>query len=195
MIKIWSMQYKKLVLWGWKAYRLLAITAGSLVFLYVVFALIVLLPPVKTYDLVVPLQSGFVYHYDMQDGSVDGHHLEDKQGTVIVYSDVINFVESGKIIYGYRTDLHGNPFYFICSYGNDCSTTQNLTDVELRRIIKDRQLPLYTANGGISRSALERELKRFYKTANANARPEWEYDTQFGRYHITETQHRNIPSH
>ena len=177
-------KFRKYIFWGWKAYKLLAIIAGSLGFLYIALAFIFLMPPERVYDFEIPLQSGFVYHYDMQDGSLDGHHLEDKQGKVIIYSDVIRFVESGKMIYGYRKDLHDNPFYFICDYGEDCTDTQNLTDVDLRKIIKERNLPLYTDNTGMGRYDFEREIEDFYKKIGGRATPKWDYDETWKKYRI-----------
>lgn len=132
----------------------------------------------------VPLQSGFYYVNDMKDGSKDGHNLSDGNGKIIVYSDVKRFVESGKTIYGYRKDLHGNPFYFICDYGQNCTDSQNLTDVQLRQVIEKRHLPLYTSNSGMSRADFQLQLKQFYEKNDSDKEPKWEYDKRYNRYHI-----------
>jgi hypothetical protein len=184
MLKTSMVKFRKLIFWGWNLYKVLAFAAGTLVFLYIIVALSLFLFRPKVYGFEIPLQSGFVYHYDMQDGSLDGHHLEDKQGKVIVYSDVIRFVESSKTIYGYRKDLHDNPFYFICDYGGDCTDTQNLTDVELRKIIKERNLPLYTDNTGMGRYDFKHEIEQFYKKIGRRATPEWNYDATWKKYRI-----------
>lgn len=132
----------------------------------------------------VPLHSGFIYVNDMKDGSKDGHNLSDKNGKVIIYSDVKRFVESGNAVYGYREDLQGNPFYFICNYGDDCTNSQNLTDIQLRKIIEERHLPLYTSNSGMDRDDFKRQLKKFYKEHGSDKEPKWEYDERFISYKI-----------
>lgn len=176
---------------GWKSYKILAFVAGTVVFLYVLMAFILLTQKEKVHYFEVPLQSGFIYHYDMQDGSVDGHHLRDQHNRVIVYSDVIRFMESDKTIYGYRRDLHGNPFYFTCTYGEDCSDTQNLTDVDLRKIIAERKLPLYTENSGMSRSDFRREIERFNRQHSEGSEPEWQYDATWHKYRIVGEKKRH----
>lgn len=169
----------------WTLYKYGAFLLGSTMLLRILFGIIYLSHEDKVEYFVVPLHSGFIYEYDMQDGSLDGHHLSDAHHHVVVYSDVKRFVESGKTIYGYRVDLQGNPFYFICDYGDDCSNSQNLTDVELRKIIEKRHLPiLYTSSSGTSRSDLKQEIKQFYKKYGLGHKPKWEYDKTWSTYRI-----------
>lgn len=169
----------------WKLYKYGAFALGTLVVGYLAFAVIVfgIFREEKT-SFVVPLRSGFIYEYDMQDGSLNGHHLRDQSNRVVIYSDVKRFLESGDTIYGYREDLHGNPFYFICAYGEDCAATQNLTDAELRKIIAERKLSLYTSNSGTGRDDLMREMERFRKASGQKARPKWAYDEKQHRYTV-----------
>jgi hypothetical protein len=48
---------------------------------------------------------------------------------------------SGQTIYGYRQGLVNEIYYFLCIYGEDCSRTQNLNDVELAALLKKMGLP------------------------------------------------------
>jgi hypothetical protein len=100
----------------------------------------------------------------MQDGKFNSHYLSDKSGNVAISSDIKKFVESNNTVYGYREDLHNNPFYFICEHGKDCTDTQNLTDVKLRKIIQERKLPLYTSSHGVSHDDFIQEIRRFHRT-------------------------------
>ncbi|MDB2414384.1 hypothetical protein N9W34_01270 [Rickettsiales bacterium] len=169
---------------GFKLYKLVAIIIGTFfIFMWSLLSINFLFEDEIRWSA-IPLHSGFMYVNDTKDGSKDGHNLSDKNGKIIVYSDVKRFVESGNTIYGYRKDLQGNPFYFICDYGKDCSNSQNLTDVELRKIVEERHLPLYTSNSGMERNDFKRQLKVFYKKHGSNKGPKWEYDERFEKYSI-----------
>ena len=165
-----------------KLYKFVAISIGT--FLMVMWSILLIEYFFEDeFNLfTVPLNSGFLYIDDMKDGSKDGHNLSDKNGRIIIYSDVKRFVESGNTIYGYREDLNGNPFYFICDYGQDCIDSQNLTDAQLRKIIDDRHLPLYTSSSGTDRYDLKRQLQIFYEKNDKDQKPKWEYDEKWQRY-------------
>jgi hypothetical protein len=169
----------------WKLYKLAAFSLGTLLFLYIITAFFLLSGKEEMHSVVVPLRSGFVYHYDMKDGSLNGHHLRDQKGRVVIHSDVIHFVEDGTTIYGYRKDIEGNPFYFICTYGEDCLHSQHLNDAELRSIVEARNLNLYTSSSGTHKKELLRLATR--NLQKTGSRPEgWGYVKEIREYRIRE---------
>jgi hypothetical protein len=91
----------------------------------------------------VHLDNGFVYSPD--NWHDDYRVITDKKGNVIVPKDVYGLMIKGKTIYGPRKYLstggmHKN-FFFICTYGEDCSKTQNYSKTEFNEEIKKRNLP------------------------------------------------------
>ena len=130
----------------------------------------------KNYSFVIPLNSGFVFHYDMKDGKFNSHNISDKFGQIVVSSDVKKFVESDKFIYGYRYDLHNNVRYFICEYSVDCSTTRDLSEMDFNNIIKAHNLPLFSNSPSIDLEDFIAEYEKFSKSNPLKLDPNWRYD-------------------
>lgn len=90
----------------------------------------------------IQLESGFVIERKWIDDFKTVTHVLENTSTV-VQADVIHFMQYDKVIYGYRKDVNQNPYYFLCTLGQDCSNTQNFNDTEFQKIIKQRKLPAY----------------------------------------------------
>ena len=61
----------------------------------------------------------------------------------MVIGDVKDVMWYEDTIYGFRQGLAREPYYYICTYGNDCSDSQHLKEADFIRILKEKKLPAY----------------------------------------------------
>ena len=94
----------------------------------------------------VYLSNGFIYD-DAPGPSWGGSSaIYDKNENVVIIADVRNVMWHEDTIYGFRLGLAGEPYYYVCTYGEDCSGTQHLTEMEFIRMVKERGLPAYDSH-------------------------------------------------
>lgn len=93
--------------------------------------------PFGTY---APLEGGFIFSSRLNGEPFWG--ISDDTGNAVV-SKVTALKTHGNIIYGQRDlGIAGREYtYFICSYGDDCSDTQNYGDVVLNKELEKMGLP------------------------------------------------------
>jgi len=90
----------------------------------------------------VYLPNGFIYDHDWgQRYSVK--IIKDQNKNKIIMADVKDVMVHENTIYGFRLGLAREPYYYICTYADDCSKTQHLKEVDFIRILKERGLPEY----------------------------------------------------
>lgn len=136
-----SDRLRKTLAFTWAAYKIVATVSGTLLLGLMLLGLLRAGPAQKIDRM--PLHSGFVFSKVIGQGQPDRYQLTDARGAVAVAADVVDFRECGPIVYGYRRDERGHPYYFFCAYGTDCHGSQYLNDVELRKLVSAGSLPPY----------------------------------------------------
>jgi hypothetical protein len=95
-------------------------------------------------DLPVELENGFIYA-DGPNPSIGEKVFYTQNGDVAIKGNVRDFLIYKESIYGNRyINTHdGMEYrYFICSYGEDCASSQDYSEKELEEIIKTKALPM-----------------------------------------------------
>ena len=88
------------------------------------------------------LPNGFIYDHDWgQRYSVD--IIKDQNENIIIMADVKDVMLYEDTIYGFRQGLAKEPYYYICTYADDCSKTQHLKEIDFIRMLKEKGLPEY----------------------------------------------------
>jgi hypothetical protein len=131
--------------WVLGLYILLTALIGTLLILTVGFGL-------KYHNIVpqsisVSFENGFTYATNPKDGRRD-KVLIDESGQLVVDGSIRSLMIDGKIIYGYRDPvLSDEQLYFICTYGEDCSKSQNYNDIEFKFLLEKQGLPPFRGEG------------------------------------------------
>lgn len=135
---------RKIFLWGLLAYVAVAAVIGTYVMAwpFIVLGYNGLIAPAP---MPVYLPNGFVYESDWDSPQHD-YIIKDKDEQKIVIGDVIGVMWHGTSVYGFRLGLSNEPYYFVCTYGKDCKNDQHLREAEFIQMLKDKDLPAYTAS-------------------------------------------------
>lgn len=95
-------------------------------------------------NIPVPLGNGFVYTTNPDFGRSD-KVLVDAQGVLVVYGSIRSLAVEGNTVYGYRDPVLSDAFfYFICTYGENCTESQDYDDVTFKNLLAARGLPPFT---------------------------------------------------
>lgn len=108
----------------------------------------------------VRLPNGFVYEPERRQGHGPTEIISDADGNTIVMADVIGIMWHEHTVYGLRLGLSNEPYYFVCTYGEDCTDTQHLRETEFIRIVREKELPEYTARKARTYRQLLREQSK-----------------------------------
>ena len=88
------------------------------------------------------LPNGFIYDRDREQ-RYRVFVVKDQNENKIIMADVKDIMVHENTIYGFRLGLAREPYYYICTYGDDCSKTQHLKEIDFIRLLKERDLPEY----------------------------------------------------
>ena len=140
-VKVIMLGINRIISFVWKSYKFIAFMLGTLILMNAIFWIsYYYIIPAKQDDI-FHLESGFYFTYDMHDSRVGSYRIADNNGKTIVSSDVKEFMQHEQTIYGYREALANEVYYFICSYGDDCTNSQNMTDIEFNKNLIEQGLP------------------------------------------------------
>lgn len=97
------------------------------------------------------LPNGFIYDRDSECQYASPKAIYDKDWynkdrKRVVIGDVKDVMWHEDTIYGFRQGLAKEPYYYICTYGNDCSGLQHLKETDFIRILKEKKLPAYDSH-------------------------------------------------
>jgi len=112
----------------------------------------------------IDLGNGFIYA-EQPSPYHDSRMLTDENGNVLIQRDVRRVLISGKRVYGSKLvfDRSGGKLtYYICTFGEDCSDTQNYSKDELQKILKKRNLPPFTPGEITNPQLIKAGIKRFF---------------------------------
>lgn len=137
--------FRKLIKWIFLAYIAYATLIGTTVLIwpYIVLLYNGTMAPAP---FPVYLANGFIY--DRDENSVHGTPklIKDKNNNIIIMSNVVDIMWYKDTIYGYRRGLAKEPYYYICTYGEDCLDTQHLKEVDFIKMLQDKNLPPYDSS-------------------------------------------------
>lgn len=136
--------------WGFWAYVTLVALIGTGVLLYPVI-LVLYNGWFAPAPMPIHLPNGFIYERDTErryglPRAIYDKEWHEKDRKSVVMGDVKNVMWHENSVYGFRRGLAKEPYYYICTYGEDCSDTQHLTEVEFKRLLKEQKLPAYDAH-------------------------------------------------
>ncbi|MDB2414378.1 hypothetical protein N9W34_01240 [Rickettsiales bacterium] len=138
---------KRIIKWGSISYVAIAAIVGTVVMAWpfiVLFYNGMMAPaPFPIY-----LPNGFIYDRDSERQYASPKAIYDKDWynkdrERVVIGDVKDVMWHEDTIYGFRQGLAREPYYYICTYGSDCSDSQHLKEADFIRILKERKLPAY----------------------------------------------------
>ncbi len=133
---------KRIIKWIGLIYVMVAALVGTVVMAWpfiVLFYNGMMAPaPMPVY-----LPNGFIYEHDWNAKRGVSNVIKDKNNNVIIISDVRDVIWHENTIYGYRRGIAKEPYYYICTYGENCSNTQHLNEADFIRILKEKNLPEY----------------------------------------------------
>lgn len=114
----------------------------------------------------VYLPNGFVYDRDRErhDGAPKAIYEKDQHyaGKPAVMGNVKDVMWHENTVYGFRLGPSNEPYYFVCTYGADCTDTQNLREQEFLRMLKAKGLPQYQSREARTYDQLLREQSKTY---------------------------------
>lgn len=96
----------------------------------------------------VYLPNGFIYSRDTEREYGAPKAIYDKAWHVkdrkrVIMGDVKDIMWHNKTVYGFRRGLANEPYYYICTYAEDCSNTQHLTETDFIHMLEEKGLPAY----------------------------------------------------
>lgn len=105
-------------------------------------------------DIPVPLGNGFIFAVNPKHGRSDRVILN-TEGKLIIDGSMREIGIEGNIIYGRRVPvLSDESLFFICTYGEDCSKSQNYNKEKFTALLKEKGLPEFTVWGTNGRTGL-----------------------------------------
>ncbi|HCR85446.1 MAG TPA: hypothetical protein DIV86_02095 [Alphaproteobacteria bacterium] len=110
----------------------------------------------------VYLPNGFIYDSD-PDSKYYSKAILDEEKSIIIDGYVKDVMWYEDFIYGYRTGPAREPYYYICKYGDDCSYSQNYSEREFKRKVKEYKLPEYNSRDAHTYDSLLWEQSKTYK--------------------------------
>lgn len=126
------------------AYVALATLVGTGVMLYP-FVLVGYNGLMAPAPMPVYLANGFIYALERGSPYIR-NIVSDKEGNKVIMSDVVNIMWHERTIYGFRRGLGREPYYYICTYGDDCSKSQHMKEVDFIRVLKEKNMPEYSSH-------------------------------------------------
>lgn len=166
----------------WIIYKYLSFLVGTTVVLSIAIILVHQCFQLDYNNFEIPLQSGFTYSYEVIDGKYENHFIKNKNGRVVVLSDVESFMEEGYIIYGMRKNLEDSSVYFICEYGENCNSAQNLGEKEFQDALKKRSVRPFSSKYAIRAFELEKEVERHNYNNGRDSKIKWVFDKETFSY-------------
>lgn len=133
---------RKVLRWFFLVYVGLAAVIGTLVMAYPFF--LIVYNNQAPAPLPVRLPNGFIYQPDEDRKYGVNEHITDENEKEIIASNVQKVMWHEDWVYGYRTGVAGEIYYFICKYGTDCSKSQNYTDLEFNSELAKNGLPEFS---------------------------------------------------
>ncbi len=154
-------------------------TIAYLILLYISLGIITLIVTPK--DAPIDLGNGFICaeHPGRENNT---RMLTNKKGDVLMQGNIQGYIVSDKTVYGSREDSsydilkdstrselekisfmrNGSYLYFICSFGEDCSNTQNYHKAELQKELAKRNLPPFIPESITNPTLIVAGIKNFF---------------------------------
>lgn len=156
--------FLKLLKWAFFAYVAYAAMIGTYTLMrpYIIIIYNGMMAPAP---MPVYLPNGFIYDRDSERQYAASNAIYDKDWynkdrERVVMGDVKDVMWYGDTIYGFRQGLAREPYYYICTYGDDCSDSQHLKEVDFIRILKEKKLPAYDSHIAKTYDQLLREQSK-----------------------------------
>lgn len=149
----------RIILWGFKGYVAIAAVVGTVVMAWP-FVVLMWNGFFAPAPMPVYLPNGFIYGHDWSSQYGAPNVIRDKNNNAVIMADVRDVMWHGKTVYGFRRGLASEPYYYICTYGEDCSDTQHLTEADFIRMLKEKNLPPYDSHIAQTYDQLLREQSK-----------------------------------